>query len=110
MKALTGIIAAAVLAVSAPLATARDFRSADIHPADYPTVEAVKFMGKQLATASGGKLGVKVFPNGALGSEKDTIEQLKIGALDMMRINASPLNNFVPETIALCLPFVFRDT
>ena len=110
MKTLIGIIAAAVLAVSAPLATARDFRSADIHPADYPTVEAVKFMGKQLATASGGKLGVKVFPNGALGSEKDTIEQLKIGALDMMRINASPLNNFVPETIALCLPFVFRDT
>jgi tripartite ATP-independent transporter DctP family solute receptor len=110
MKTLIGIIAAAALAVSAPPATARDFRSADIHPADYPTVEAVKFMGKQLATASGGKLGVKVFPNGALGSEKDTIEQLKIGALDMMRINASPLNNFVPETIALCLPFVFRDT
>ena len=91
MKILTGVIAAALLAVSAPLATARDFRSADIHPADYPTVEAVKFMGKQLAAASGGKLGVKVFPNGALGSEKDTIEQLKIGALDMMRINASPL-------------------
>ena len=110
MKTLIGIIAAAALAVSAPLATARDFRSADIHPADYPTVEAVKFMGKQLAVASGGKLGVKVFPNGALGSEKDTIEQLKIGALDMMRINASPLNNFVLETIALCLPFVFRDT
>lgn len=110
MKTLTGIITAVALAVSAPLATARDFRSADVHPADYPTVEAVKFMGKQLAAASGGKLGVKVFPNGALGSEKDTIEQLKIGALDMMRINASPLNNFVPETIALCLPFVFRDT
>ncbi|MHC2386836.1 TRAP-type C4-dicarboxylate transport system substrate-binding protein [Bradyrhizobium liaoningense] len=102
MKRITGIIMAVALAVSAPLATARDFRSADIHPADYPTVEAVKFMGKQLAAASGGKLGVKVFPNGALGSEKDTIEQLKIGALDMMRINASPLNNFVPETIALC--------
>jgi tripartite ATP-independent transporter DctP family solute receptor len=110
MKTLTVIIAALALVATAPLATARDLRSADIHPTDYPTVEAVRFMGKQLATASGGKLGVKVFPNGALGSEKDTIEQLKIGALDMMRINASPLNNFVPETIALCLPFVFRDT
>jgi TRAP-type C4-dicarboxylate transport system substrate-binding protein len=51
MKTLIGIIAAAALAVSAPFATARDFRSADIHPADYPTVEAVKFMGKQLPTA-----------------------------------------------------------
>src|SRR5207237_10652497 len=53
---------------------------------------------------------VNVFPNGTRGCEKDTIEQLKIGALDMMRINSSPLNNFVPETVALCLPFVFRDT
>src|SRR3954453_20405026 len=109
MKILTGVITAALLAVSAPLATARDFRSADIHPADYPTVEAVKFMGKQLAAASGGKPGGKVFPNGALGSQKGTLEQLKIGALDMMRINASPLNNFVPKRIALCLPFIFRD-
>ena len=55
-------------------------------------------------------MGVKVFPNGALGSERDTIEQLKIGGLDMMRINAAPLNNIVPETIAVSLPFVFRST
>ena len=61
-------------------------------------------------TQSKGKLGVKVFPNGALGSERDTIEQLKIGGLDMMRINAAPLNNIVPETIAVSLPFVFRST
>ena len=48
MKTLIGIIAAAALTVTAPLATARDFRSADIHPDDYPTVEAVRYMGKLL--------------------------------------------------------------
>jgi tripartite ATP-independent transporter DctP family solute receptor len=88
---------------------ARDFRSSDVHPADYPTVEAVKFMGKQLAEQTKGRLGVKVFASGALGSEKDTIEQLKIGGLDMMRINVAPLNNFVPETIVAGLPFVFQS-
>ena len=88
---------------------ARDFRSSDVHPTDYPTVEAVRSMGKQLSEQSKGKLGVKVFPAGALGSEKDTVEQLKIGGLDMMRINAAPLNNIVPETIAVSLPFVFRS-
>ena len=109
MKILTGVIAAALLAVSAPLATARDFRSADIHPADYPTVEAVKFMGKQLAAASGGKLGVKVFPNGALGSEKDTIDQVRIGAIDMVRANGAAFNEIVPESVIPSLPFLFRD-
>src|SRR6185295_3272902 len=58
----------------------------------------------------GGKLGVKVFASGALGAERDTIEQLKIGGLDMMRINAAVLNNIVPETMAVSMPFVFRNT
>ena len=100
---------AACTMLAAPV-SARDFRSADIHPTDYPTVEAVRYVGKLVAERSNGKLGVKVFPNGALGTEKDTIEQLKIGGLDMMRINVAPLNNVVPETIVTALPFIFRST
>ena len=91
-------------------AAPRDFRSADVHPTDYPTVEAVRQMGQALKQQSNDKLGVKVFPSGALGAERDTIEQLKIGGLDMMRINAAPMNNIVPETIAVSMPFVFRST
>ena len=90
-------------------AAAREFRSADVHPADYPTVMAVKFIGEQLAAQTDGRLGVKVYPNGALGTERDTIEQLKIGGLDMMRINVAPLNNVVAETIVPALPFLFRS-
>lgn len=91
-------------------AQARDFRSADVHPTDYPTVEAVRQMGKSLADQTGGKLGIRVFPSGALGTEKDTIEQLRLGGLDMMRINVGALNSVVPETIVTVLPFIFRDT
>ena len=107
MALLAACAAGALLA--APV-SARDFRSADIHPADYPTVEAVKYMGKLLSERTGGKLGVKVYPNGALGNERDTIEQIKIGGLDMMRVNVAPLNNVVPETMVVALPFIFRDT
>lgn len=107
-KGLLAISAAIGLAIAQP-ALARDFRSADVHPADYPTVEAVRAMGKALKEQSRDKLGVKVFASGALGAERDTIEQLKIGGLDMMRINAAPLNNIVPETIAISMPFVFHS-
>lgn len=102
-------LAFAALALAAT-AFARDFRSSDVHPTDYPTVEAVRSMGKALSEQSKGKYGVKVFPSGALGAERDTIEQLKIGGLDMMRINAAVLNNIVPETMAVSMPFVFRST
>ncbi|MCG5241532.1 TRAP transporter substrate-binding protein [Azospirillum doebereinerae] len=100
----------ATIALTAPAALARDFRSADIHPADYPTVEAVKQMGKALSEQTNGKLGIRVFASGALGTEKDTIEQLRLGGLDMMRINVGALNSVVPETIVTVLPFIFRDT
>ena len=57
---------AAALAVALP-AQARNFRSSDVHPADYPTVEAVKHFGKLLSEQSSGRHGVRVFANGALG-------------------------------------------
>jgi len=104
------VLGAAIGLAFGQAAMARDFRSADVQPADYPTVEAVRAMGKSLKEQSRDKLGIKVFAAGSLGSERDTIEQLKIGGLDMMRINAALLNNIVPETLAVSMPFVFRST
>ena len=108
-RILKGAALAAALA-SFTLAQAREFRSAEVHPPDYPTTMAVVQMGKQLAEQTKGRLGVRVYPSGALGTEKDNIEQLRLGALDMMRINVGPLNAVVPETIPTVLPFVFRST
>ncbi len=107
IKVAGSILAAGVFMLSAH---ARDFRSADVHPGDYPTVAAVKQMGKLLGDQSKNRLGIKVYPSGSLGTEKDNIEQLKIGALDMMRINMGALNSVVPESIPPLLPFIFRST
>ena len=104
--ALTVAIAAGVTAMAAQ---ATEFRSADIHPDDYPTVTAVKFMSERLKELSGGKDTIKVFNNSALGSEKDTIEQAKIGALQMVRVNIAPMNNICPETQVPTMPFLFRS-
>jgi tripartite ATP-independent transporter DctP family solute receptor len=109
MKRFTRIVVALMASVAVS-AQARDFRSAEVHPADYPTTLAVQHMGKLVSERTQGRLNVKVYPNGALGTEKDNIEQLRLGALDMMRINAGPLNAVVPETQVTVLPFVFRST
>ncbi|GKT21230.1 TRAP transporter substrate-binding protein [Acidovorax sp. SUPP3334] len=105
----TTLAALAALTLSFGAAQATELRSADIHPDDYPTVTAVKFMGERLKALSGGKHTIKVFNNGALGSEKDTIEQAKIGALQMVRINIGAMNNICPETVVPTMPFLFRS-
>jgi len=101
------LAAAAVLACAA--AQAREFRSADIHVKDYPTTLAVKYMNDELIRDTGGRDKIKVFADGALGSEKDTVEQVKIGALDMVRVNSAAFHGIVPESMIPSLPFLFRD-
>ncbi|WCM90758.1 TRAP transporter substrate-binding protein [Acidovorax sp. NCPPB 3576] len=105
----TTLAALAALTLGFGAAQATELRSADIHPDDYPTVTAVKFMGERLKALSGGKHTIKVFNNGALGSEKDTIEQAKIGALQLVRINIGAMNNICPETVVPTMPFLFRS-
>jgi tripartite ATP-independent transporter DctP family solute receptor len=98
-----------MVAFAATTAVARDFRSADVHAKDFPTNLAVKHMGDELSKATGGKYNIKVFGDSSLGSEKDTIEQVKIGALDMVRVSSAAFNGIVPESVIPSLPFLFRD-
>ena len=107
LKKIVGVaIVSALFAVSVQ---ARDFRSADVHALDYPTVLAVKKIGEIVNQKTGGKFGVKVFGNSTLGSEKDTVEQVKIGALDMVRVSTATFHPIIPETMILSFPFIYRD-
>jgi tripartite ATP-independent transporter DctP family solute receptor len=109
LRKLSSLLVVTVMAVAASAASARTFRSADVHPKDYPTVMSVNFMGAELSKATGGKDTIKVFSDSSLGSEKDTVEQVKIGALDMVRVNTSAFHGIVPESMIPSLPFLFRD-
>jgi len=102
-------IAAATILMAAGMASAREFRSADVHPMDYPTVMTEQQIGKVISEKTGGNYTVKVFGNSTMGSEKDTVEQCKLGALDMVRVNTGTFNTMVPETRILTLPFLYRD-
>src|SRR5438309_3737266 len=109
LKKIVTIAAVATLAAMTAGAQARTFRSADVHNKDFPTNMAVKFMGDELTKATGGKDTIKVFGDSSLGSEKDTIEQVKIGALDMVRVNTSAFHGIVPDSMIPAFPFLFRD-
>ncbi|WP_027015613.1 TRAP transporter substrate-binding protein [Comamonas composti] len=102
-------LAAGLVLLTPWLASAAELRSADIHPDDYPTVMAVRFMSERLKQLSGGKYTIKVFANGALGGEKETIEQAKIGAISLVRVNVGAMNNICRETIVPTMPFLFRS-
>lgn len=107
LKMLSGVVLASAFVMTA--VQARDFRSADVHPLDYPTVMTVKKIGEIVSKKTNGKYNVKVFGNSSLGSEKDTVEQVKIGALDMVRVSTAAFHSIIPETMVPSFPFIFRD-
>lgn len=85
------------------------FTAVDVHPADYPTVKAVKWMGEELGRLTDGRLGMRQFPAGQLGNEDDSIGLTRFRATDMCRVAVAALNNAFPETRLLALPYVFRS-
>ena len=109
LKKLLGVALASAFALGAAQVEARDFRSADVHPQDYPTVMTVKKIGEIVSQKTNGKYNIKVFGNSSLGSEKDTVEQVKIGALDMVRVSTAAFHGIIPETMVPSFPFIFRD-
>ena len=106
----TGVIfVALLLAICATGAAAREFRAADTQAEDYPTVQALRYMGALIAERTGGRHEIKVFHSRQLGEEKETIEQTRAGAIDLNRTNVALIGNFVPAMNVLAMPFLFRS-
>jgi tripartite ATP-independent transporter DctP family solute receptor len=95
-------------ALAAP-AAAREFRAADIQEENYPTVLALRYMDQLVTQRTGGRHRIRVFHSRQLGEEGQTIEQTRVGAIDMNRINVGAMGNMAPILNVLALPFLFRS-
>jgi tripartite ATP-independent transporter DctP family solute receptor len=88
---------------------AREFRAADTQAESYPTVQALLYMGRLIAERTHGRHSLRVFHSHQLGEEKETIEQTRVGAIDINRTNVAPLGSLVPIANVLAMPFLFRS-
>jgi tripartite ATP-independent transporter DctP family solute receptor len=88
---------------------AREFRAADIQEEAYPTVQALRFMDQLVTERTNGRHRIRVFHSRQLGEENQTIEQTRVGAIDMNRINVGAIGNYAPALNMLALPFLFRS-
>src|SRR5471030_1474893 len=109
---LSRTIAPVVALLSAAVwtsAVAREFRASDSQNENYPTVQALRYMGGLVAERSGGRHQIRVFHSRQLGEEKETIEQTRAGAIDLNRTNVALIGTFVPAMNVLAMPFLFHS-
>jgi tripartite ATP-independent transporter DctP family solute receptor len=66
-------------------------------------------MGKKLEEQSKGEITFKMFAGGVLGSEKEVVEQVQLGAIQMTRVSLGIVGPVVPDVNVFNMPFIFRD-
>ncbi|MCM3760535.1 TRAP transporter substrate-binding protein [Alkalihalobacillus oceani] len=71
--------------------------------------EGLEYFKEILAEKTDGRMDVEIFPNGSLGGERDMVEGLQIGSVDLVLTSTGPMSGFVEEITIVDLPFLFRD-
>lgn len=76
---------------------------------DHPTHEGIVFFANELKKLSHGKLSVTIFPSAQLGTEKDVLALVQLGAISMTKVSSLSLEAFNPIFGVLNLPFIFDN-
>ena len=99
----------AVIAGCNPENTTRTLRLGHGLDVSHSVHKAMVKMAEDLLERSDGKLKLEIYPSQQLGTERECLELLQIGSLDMTKVSVGVLENFAPKMKVLGLPFLFRD-
>jgi tripartite ATP-independent transporter DctP family solute receptor len=73
----------------------------------HPGHKATLMFADAVAKRTGGAVTVKIYPNNALGSPPEVLEQNKMGAIDMSLPTQGALDKYVREFSVVMMPFVY---
>src|SRR5438093_13080042 len=70
---------------------------------------AIDAFAREVEKRTNGRYKIQNFYAGALGAERESIEGIQLGTLDLTMTSTGPVPNFVPEVAILDIPFLFHD-
>lgn len=92
-------------------ATAKyNWKLASVLPDSHPVHKALIYFADQAGEKTKGEVKITVYPAGQLGQEKDYIEGVKVGAIEITKVSSAPLGQFAPSLQVVSLPFIWRNT
>jgi tripartite ATP-independent transporter DctP family solute receptor len=78
-------------------------------PVSHPVHQGMEVFAEEVEKLSEGKLGIKIFPDGQLGTEREVLELLQIGSIAMTKVSSAAMANFAPAYKVMGVPYLFRD-
>ncbi len=108
-----GVLAAAALGPGLGLANIKPditLRFSHVVAEETPKGLAAKHFKMLVEQRSGGRIGVQVFPDGQLYGDRDEMQALQLGAVDLVAPSLSKFGRIgLPEFELFDLPFLFDD-
>ncbi|KGP90635.1 C4-dicarboxylate ABC transporter substrate-binding protein [Pontibacillus chungwhensis BH030062] len=80
-----------------------------IAPDEHSYTKGIEQFAEAVEEETNGQVKFEIFGGGQLGGEREVIEQVQLGTLDMTLVTAGPVGNFVDKFSVLEMPFIFRD-
>ncbi len=76
---------------------------------DHPMTMALRFMSKEIEKRTNGEVKLDVYPNSQLGGNKEMVEGVVLGTIDIAQQFAGTFSSYVPEMDILAQPFLFKS-
>lgn len=80
-----------------------------IQTENHPQTLAVKKMGEVFSELTDGRYRFEVYPNELLGPQRETLEQVQYGIIEMAVIGNPNISSFVDGFLTFEMPFLFDD-
>ena len=75
----------------------------------HPVHLAMEYMAERTHEYSEGKMRIDVYPSQQLGTERELLELLQIGSVDITKVSSSVIEGFDPIYKVFSVPFLFVD-
>lgn len=111
LKWLTKIALASglVLGVTGYAAAAKTLKLSHNQGKEVPVHKAMQIFADKVKEYTNGDIRVRIYPNAQLGNQRESVELVQRGALDLAKSNAAELEAFEPLYSVFNLPFIFKD-
>lgn len=108
---LLSTVCSVLMIAAAPVAWSADItiRIGHTNATDSIQDKGLQKLSELLEDKTGGQATLEIFPNGQLGDERELVEGLLLGTIDMVMVSNAVTSNFVNEFRVIDMPFLFPD-
>lgn len=106
---MTAFAAALALCAPASEAAEKTLRFAHIYSTDFSVHKAAEMIAEGVKKRTGGSVEIRILPNAQLGNERQTMEGIMVGTVDMGNCTANVMQGFEASGGLTALPYLVRN-